>query len=240
MSWGQPTGWQVSLAGGRPRYHPVVARPLKQDNADAPYVRPGVGDGKAEILEAAAAEFMMSGYSGTSIDAIADRLGSTKGKIYHYYRSKADLYLDVQLRAMQLAHEYLDEVSAEGAPADLLHAMAVSHVKVILEHFSLQQVLLQGIESRSGEVVERSRVYSMSRIIDMRDLYEKRFIDLIARGVSSGDFRPVDSRRAAKWVLGAMNWLVMWYRPSTSRDPEQESIIAGEVAEFVTRGLTAG
>ena len=50
-----------------------------------------------EILQAAAELFMAYGYTATSIDAVAERLGATKGRIYHHWRSKADLYFDVQV-----------------------------------------------------------------------------------------------------------------------------------------------
>ena len=40
----------------------------------------------AEVLDAAAAVLARRGYDGTSIDDIADELGTTKGGVYHYYR----------------------------------------------------------------------------------------------------------------------------------------------------------
>src|SRR4051812_50087924 len=71
---------------------------------------PGNGsESRDEILRAAAELFMEFGYAATSIDAVAERLGATKGRIYHHYRSKADLFLDVQMAAMT-------RLAAEGEP----------------------------------------------------------------------------------------------------------------------------
>ncbi len=62
--------------------------------------RPGQ-DGRKAILDAAAAAFARRGYLATSIDAIADELGATKGRVYHYYRGKAEVFLDVVVSGMQ-------------------------------------------------------------------------------------------------------------------------------------------
>ena len=58
--------------------------------------------GKALVLQAAADCFMDAGFSATSIDDVAARLGATKGRVYHYYRSKADLFFDVHRTGMRI------------------------------------------------------------------------------------------------------------------------------------------
>ena len=55
-----------------------------------------------EILEAAAACFEERGFASTSIDDVARRLGSTKGRIYHHFSSKTDLFAAVFRAGMAL------------------------------------------------------------------------------------------------------------------------------------------
>ena len=50
---------------------------------------------REEILEAALEEFSRKGYSGTKISDIVKRAGISQGLIYHYYKSKDELYLAV-------------------------------------------------------------------------------------------------------------------------------------------------
>ncbi|MFT8314405.1 MAG: TetR/AcrR family transcriptional regulator [Clostridium sp.] len=50
---------------------------------------------KEEILEAALEEFSRKGYSGAKISDIVKRAGISQGLIYHYYKSKDELYLAV-------------------------------------------------------------------------------------------------------------------------------------------------
>lgn len=74
------------------------------------------GEGRDAILEAAAAAFTERGYTATTIDDIADRLGATKGRVYHYYRSKADIFLDIHRYAMQRMLDEMTPLAAALAP----------------------------------------------------------------------------------------------------------------------------
>ncbi|MCY1693463.1 ScbR family autoregulator-binding transcription factor [Curtobacterium sp. SL109] len=49
------------------------------------------GDTRAAIVAGAALEFDHRGYVGTSMDAVAERAGVTKGALYFHFTSKADL-----------------------------------------------------------------------------------------------------------------------------------------------------
>src|SRR5690606_12040942 len=59
---------------------------------------------RADILSAAATCFMERGYSETSIDDVAHAPGATKGRIYHHFRSKADLFTSVFRAGMEMSY----------------------------------------------------------------------------------------------------------------------------------------
>ncbi len=48
---------------------------------------------RRELLEAAERRFYRDGYHGTSLEAVADEAGYTKGAVYSAFQSKADLFL---------------------------------------------------------------------------------------------------------------------------------------------------
>lgn len=61
-----------------------------------PKMYPGYRDEvRKKIVEVASALFMEKGYSATTMDEIASRLGVTKAAIYQYYKSKTDLFAAV-------------------------------------------------------------------------------------------------------------------------------------------------
>src|ERR671911_2683046 len=64
-----------------------MARPARQANRRDP------DRTRNAILAAAQAEFAAHGLSGARVDAIARRARANKRMIYHYFGSKADLYL---------------------------------------------------------------------------------------------------------------------------------------------------
>lgn len=53
------------------------------------------GQGRSRLLEAAGQLFAEQGVSGTSLQAIADRLGVTKAAVYHQFASKDEIVLAV-------------------------------------------------------------------------------------------------------------------------------------------------
>jgi len=58
---------------------------------------------KEQILEASLEEFSQKGYSGTKISDIVKRAGISQGLLYHYYKSKDELYLAVIEKSIELS-----------------------------------------------------------------------------------------------------------------------------------------
>jgi AcrR family transcriptional regulator len=55
--------------------------------------RPGGGDTRSQILEAAQSEFAAKGYDGTTIRAVGAAAGVDPALVHHYFGSKDDLFL---------------------------------------------------------------------------------------------------------------------------------------------------
>lgn len=200
--------------------------------------RPGTGsEGRAEILDAAAQSFMDYGFNGATIDDVADRISATKGRVYHYYRSKIDLFLDVHLRAMSIMIEAVRPVAeGPGTPAERLHAMALRHAHAIMENFAYQKVSIQGLEKPLISSRGARPNAMIEKVVALRDEYESLFAGVLEQGSAEGSFVDVAPRLLSKPVLGALNWLTLWYRPELSPTPETREAIARNLADFVLRG----
>lgn len=68
------------------------------------------------ILDAALAVFAVDGFNGARIDAIAERAGLSKPNLLYYFRTKADLYLAVLRRTLDMWLVPLAEMEAESDP----------------------------------------------------------------------------------------------------------------------------
>ncbi|MGE0715620.1 MAG: TetR/AcrR family transcriptional regulator [Alphaproteobacteria bacterium] len=195
-------------------------------------------EGRDAILAAAAAAFTERGYTATTIDDIADRLGATKGRVYHYYRSKADIFLDIHRYAMQRMVDTVGPIASGGGdPPTRLAAMVRAHATLLMTSFPFQRVSIQGLERHlAGHVTERQRA-ALDGVIRMRDGYEALFVRVLEDGAKTGHFRPMTARLAVKPILGALNWLTVWYRPRPDDSDASRAVIADEMVAFVVNGL---
>jgi len=193
--------------------------------------------GRREILDAAAVEFARSGYAATTIDAIAERMGATKGRVYHYYRAKSEIFADIVSAGMQ---ELIDQIAPIAASADVssldrLWRMAHHHAALMMTRNSFQRVAIQSVEM----VRQHAAAPSLADTIALRDTYEQLFADVISQGVADGYLRDVDPRQATKPVLGALNWITVWYDPERDSADGTAAIngVADAYADFVVNGL---
>ncbi|KQX62808.1 TetR/AcrR family transcriptional regulator [Angustibacter sp. Root456] len=203
----------------------------------SPLSRSGSGPGQREILEAAAIAFTRSGFAATTIDDIADLLKATKGRVYHYYRAKADIFLDVVLTGMEemIAGAQPIAVAADVEPESRLWRMAHHHAGLMMTRNSFQRVAVQAVEMhRLSEAPAQAQ--ALEKVIAMRDQYEQLFADVIEEGKQKGVFRDVDSRLATKPALGALNWISLWYDPDRG-DWSTVQRVASEYADFIVNGL---
>ena len=76
------------------------------------------GDTKERILEAALELFAQSGYLGTSMSDIANRLGITKGALYKHYTSKQEILDSIVERMNKMDYERAEEYDMPEAAPD--------------------------------------------------------------------------------------------------------------------------
>jgi AcrR family transcriptional regulator len=86
---------------------PASATPLREERREA-------------IMTVAREVFFEHGYSGTSMSAIAARLGGSKGTLYNYFKSKEELF-EAQVRDLcGAAATFILASTAEGSPIETL------------------------------------------------------------------------------------------------------------------------
>lgn len=192
-----------------------------------------------EVLDAAAAVFARQGYEGTSIDDIADELGATKGRVYHYYRSKADLLLGVLSSGAQ---RLIDEVGPIAADAELrpderLYRMAQAHAMTMMTNHSYQYVSLRSLDRHMFEG-RGSRETVWAAVLELRRTYERLFTEVIDEGREQNIFATPDTRLAVRALLGSLNWITVWFNPEVA--PAERRAGPEEIADRLARFGVAG
>lgn len=193
-------------------------------------------ESREEILRAAAELFMEYGFAATSIDAVAEKLGATKGRIYHHYRSKADLFFDVQVAAMTRLNDEVEPIArSAGSAIERLSAMALRHTQIILNELPMQKVAVQGLERHLlGASAATKRLRS---VVKMRDDYETLFAEVIDAGIREGVFIDLPAKLATKPFFGALNWATVWFSQRRLQSAEAIDEIAHVLAAYALRGL---
>ncbi len=104
----------------------------KTDLEDTRKYKPGkIRDKNFElILNAAREEFVLKGFSGASIQAIADRAGIPKANVHYYFKKKSNLYVAVLDRILHLWNDYFDEITVDDDPAQVLDSFIRKKVEL--------------------------------------------------------------------------------------------------------------
>ncbi|MDJ0614139.1 MAG: TetR family transcriptional regulator [Rhizobiaceae bacterium] len=198
------------------------------------------GNARDAIVEAAAKCFMHSGYSETSIDDVADDLGATKGRIYHYYRSKAELFFDVHRHGMAINLNAIEPIArGEGSPYDRLQSMCKAHLANMLEHIVYQRVVLQGVEMHLSSSTTPKQREKLKLLMKEREFYEGLFRDVLLEGRQNNTFSFENPSFASKAVLAILNNPVLWYTPRKTQSVQEKNQVIEEFSAFAMQSVNA-
>ncbi|MBJ6133893.1 TetR family transcriptional regulator [Ochrobactrum sp. Q0168] len=194
--------------------------------------------GNVVILETAAQCFMEQGFSTTSIDDVARRMGSTKGRIYHYYSSKTDLFFDVHREGMERLFKAVEPVmTLNGSGLYRLEEMLTAHALAMMNNVAFEAVVVQGVHMHKLAATTPDQRRTLNELISIRRRFEDLFKQVIREGIEDGSIRHVDVSIAAKAVLGAINWLSIWYQPRSVDTDADRIALAREIVGIQIKGL---
>lgn len=195
---------------------------------------------RREILQAAAECFMEQGFHATSIDVVARRMGATKGRVYHHYPSKVDLFFDVHRLGMDLLFAAVrPAMRVQGSALQVLAAMMNAHALALFEHHAFESVVVQGVQlHRFGALTPRQRT-ELDALIGLRDAFEALFKRQANAALAAGLLGECNVSVAVKTLLGGLQWSLIWYRPEIDDSAETRERLAGEMVHTLLLGLAA-
>jgi AcrR family transcriptional regulator len=176
-----------------------------------------------EILAAAVRVFSQKGYAAASLQDVADAVGLLKGSLYHYISSKESLLY----RIFQESHE---EGSALMAAVDDLELPPDAKLREFVRRLTL--FYEQNPERASLYFGEWRHLTGedLHTVIKQRrdfELYVRTIIiEAHERGLTNPD---LDVRLATRYILTAVNGVILWYRPE---GPLPAEAIADQIAEL--------
>jgi len=193
----------------------------------SPHVRAKRRRRRAEILHSALRAFRARGYHATTLEDIANQLGIRSAALYHYFPDKEAILYACHREGLAEVERILAEARERyaRAPERLAHAIR-EHVRVMADTLEGSALALE-----VSALTPRRR----AEVIAERDRYERGLREIVAEGVRSGEFRPLDPKLAAFALLGAINWVARWYRPD---GPVRAPELGAQFADHLVNGLT--
>lgn len=181
---------------------------------------------REDILYAAADVLQRSGYEATTMKDIAAAVNLTAASLYHHFRSKDALLLAVLEQGMtEILRRITPIVSSDQPAADRLRQMIHAHVVGLASNTAVGAAMVFEIHavrtarppgknaSPEDHAAYDDYIRRRDAFFAMRDQFEACFRRVVEAGVNEGVFRPVDVPIFVKTMLGAQNWVGVWYRP---------------------------
>lgn len=205
------------IAATRPRVAPIVFDGSMSVTAHGKRLgRPPRSENqRALILASAARLFATKGYENCTIAEVAQAMNISKAAVYHYFRTKREIYEEIIVVTLRSLSEYVDQAVGEKAAAsEQLKTFMTAHARFFETHywgFTSMLAALGGIASPATH----------DDVIEIRDRHEQRLRSVIAKGIDSGEFRVTDTETTARAVLSMLNWMVRWFRPGGPKCAEE-------------------
>ena len=161
-----------------------------------------------QVLAVAISVMSERGYSATSIQEVADRVGVLKGSLYHYFGSKEELLFRILTESHTESLSIIEEVSKLQLPP-------LQELCEFLRRSSFWY--LKNIE-RANIYFTETRHLTGDRLIETRlrgKNFERHIKNLISNAQNHGQISSeLDVRLAVRFVIGALNNIRSW--PSRS------------------------
>lgn len=152
---------------------------------------------RADLLDAAERCFAERGYHETTVDAIAERAGVSKGAFYWHFESKRDAFTALIDRMVGELHPRWREFLAASTGAAALRSLLEAAPGVAEPSFALADASLEYMaEARRDSALARRLA---AQLHSGRDLLAEQ----IRRGVAEGEFRDVDAEAYAAAIVAA-------------------------------------
>lgn len=189
---------------------------------------PGYGDQRDEILAQAAQLFAQRGYSGTSMNEVAQACGVSKPTLYHYVRDKQELLAHIAQSHVARLEALVDEVARQQLAPE-------AQLRLLIERFVQAYAGAQHEHRVLTEDVKFLDAAQRERVLDGQRRVVAAFADAVA-AVRPGAAAAGMDRPLTMLLFGMINWMFTWLKP---QGPLTHADMAPVVADLFFGGLGA-
>jgi AcrR family transcriptional regulator len=181
---------------------------------------------KESILAEAKQLFSSKGYRGTTLSDLTSVFNVSRPSIYYYFKSKVELLSELHKQGFDAASNRFEEVFQSDMPTrEKFRKILELHASNLANDTELIKILFMDIDEMPDKLARE--------ILLRRKQHMDRIIEIYKAGVEEGVFKDIDPKIAVYLLMGACNWLTMWYSPKKSVKPEE---IVDSLVEILSDG----
>ena len=208
-------------------YNHPLNQIMKWEKTESPY-RLRSSMKREKILLIAGRLFWQKGYLAASTDDIARAAKINKATIYYYFKNKATILFELALGTLEsLIDLAMPICKSDMTPEKKLESFVTNHVS-----FQLNNLGLSGLGQRERRNLPARMLLTTTT---MRDKYEEMFQEILEEGINQGKFECTDTKVTSRFILGFLNSMVLWYKPTGRLSPMK---LASEAHLFISRALS--
>ena len=171
---------------------------------------------KNQILNAAFEVFVKKGYAKTTMDDIVVSSNLSKGALYHYYKSKKELFLSlIDHWEIYTFKDFYDKKSQDKKASDILRFFGENVINTLNEkkHAYIAEIEFRAMSNQDTEIKKRSNILYGKLL----ELFEK----VVKKGIKENEFKDLDIRKTSMAFLAifqSITWFVIADETAVSAD----------------------
>lgn len=189
-----------------------------------------------EIIEAAIGVFIEQGFGGASVNEIAKRANSAKGTVYLYFETKEKLFESVVRHYIQPTRANIASMIKEftGSTSDLLERMIRTIYSEMVSN-DVRRGIMRILIAEGHRFPHLTNFYYN----DFLSKAEEMIMQIIKRGMKSGEFRDSPVQKNPKIIMGPAIMASIWKMSFDTASPIDLNAFADAHVDLILNGLKA-
>ncbi|WP_313339817.1 TetR/AcrR family transcriptional regulator [Sedimentibacter sp.] len=186
---------------------------------------------KQHILNVAMELFYEKGYDNTSINAIIENVGVSKGAFYHYFKSKEDVLEAVAGRHIEV------EITITKKAAEERYLNALEKINKVFNEVLTHKVLDMGERQKISKFFEsEGNVKFQRKVVENKiKLLTPLYLSIIKQGIMEGIFKTSYPDEVAEQIIQMLiilNSMVVKLTSDINEKPENIAVIKRKIEAY--------
>jgi AcrR family transcriptional regulator len=173
---------------------------------------------RQEIVREAAKVFEEKGFEATTLNDIAERLGTDRASLYYYVGSKEELLHEIVRQVLEENVAAAEQVLAEpGTPSEKIERLIEYMILSFDRNYPHMYVYVEDLARISRQESDWAR-----DVVKKTKRFESIVVQILDDGRKDGTFRSdLPNHISALALFGMINWTHRWYKPGSAHSAKE-------------------